>query len=59
VPGGWRGKRVVAITGGGIAGAALRWAVVATGPAAGQFPWRVLAVNVAGSLLLGVILAEE
>lgn len=58
MPGGWRGKRIVAIAAGGVAGAALRWAVVAR-LGAGQFPWRVLAVNVAGSLLLGVLLAEE
>lgn len=39
-------------------GAALRWAVT-TSFDANQFPWPVLLVNVAGSILLGVLLAEE
>lgn len=43
---------------GGIAGASLRWAVLTT-VLPGRFPWPVLAVNVAGSVLLGVLLAEE
>lgn len=50
--------RAATIAAGGIAGAALRWAVVTT-VAAGRFPWPVLAVNVGGSFLLGVLLAEE
>ena len=37
---------------------ALRWAVF-TSVDAGGFPWPVFAVNVAGSLILGVLLAEE
>jgi fluoride exporter len=36
----------------------LRWAVF-TSVDAGRFAWPVLAVNVAGSLILGVQLAEE
>ena len=36
----------------------MRWAVLAT-VQAGSFPWPVLAINVAGSLLLGVLLAQE
>ena len=39
-------------------GSALRWAVV-TSFEVGRFPWPVLALNVAGSVLLGVLLAEE
>jgi fluoride exporter len=49
---------VVAVGLGGAAGAALRWAVVTTS-ATGAFPWPVLAVNVAGSVILGLLLAEE
>jgi CrcB protein len=49
---------VAAVAIGGAAGAGLRWAVV-TWVEAGRFPWPVLAVNIAGSLLLGVLLAEE
>ena len=54
----WDPPRAAAIAAGGGGGAALRWAVVTT-VAAGRFPWPVLAVNVAGSFLLGVLLAEE
>jgi CrcB protein len=43
---------------GGVAGAGLRWAVL-TAVEAGAFPWPVFVLNVAGSLLLGVLLAEE
>ena len=49
---------MVAIAVGGVVGAALRWAVFASVDV-GRFPWPVFAVNVAGSLLLGVLLAEE
>jgi CrcB protein len=49
---------VVAVAVGGVVGAALRWAVLASVDA-GRFPWPVFAVNVAGSLTLGVLLAEE
>lgn len=56
--GSWDRQRLVAIAIGGVAGAALRWAVF-TSVDAGRFPWPVLAVNVAGSLILGVLLAEE
>lgn len=44
------------VAGGAAAGAALRWAVVEVSGAGGSFPWWTLAVNVAGSLLLGVLL---
>lgn len=54
----WDWRRVVAIAVGGAAGAALRWAVV-TSVDAGRFPWPVLALNIAGSILLGALLAQE
>jgi fluoride exporter len=54
----WDRRRALAIAIGGAAGAATRWAVV-TSFETGPFPWPVLAINVAGSLLLGVLLAEE
>jgi CrcB protein len=49
---------VGAIAAGGAFGATCRWLVV---EAAGEhrFPWPVLTVNILGSLLLGVLLAEE
>lgn len=55
---GWTPTRAIAIGAGGVVGAALRWAVV-TSFDGGRFPWPVLAVNVAGSLALGALLAEE
>ena len=54
----WDRQRATAIALGGIAGASLRWIVV-TSVGAGRFPWPVLAVNIAGSVLLGMLLAEE
>ena len=54
----WDRRRVIAVAVGGAAGAALRWAVVASVDA-GRFPWPVLALNVVGSVLLGLLLAEE
>ena len=39
-------------------GATLRWLLATTWIVAG-FPWPIFAVNVAGSLVLGVLLAEE
>lgn len=54
----WDRRRVVAVAVGGAAGAGVRWGVVTTFDA-GLFPWQVLVINVAGSLLLGVLLAEE
>jgi CrcB protein len=54
----WTWPRAAAIAIGGASGAALRWAVV-TSFTAGQFPWPVFAINIAGSVLLGVLLAEE
>jgi fluoride exporter len=58
VRGSWDRKRAVAIAIGAVVGTVLRWAVF-TSVDGGRFPWPVLAVNVAGSLILGVLLAEE
>ncbi len=51
-------QRAIAVALGGVAGAGLRWAVLTTVPP-GHFPWPVLAINIAGSVLLGVLLAGE
>ena len=51
----WHPTRAALIALGGCAGAGVRWAVVAASPA-GTFPWPVLAVNVVGSILLGILL---
>jgi CrcB protein len=48
----------VAIAIGAVVGAALRWAVF-TSVDVGRFPWPLFVVNVAGSLILGALLAEE
>jgi len=54
----WDRRRAVAIAVGGAAGAATRWAVI-TSFETGPFPWPVLGINIAGSMLLGILLAEE
>lgn len=54
----WDRRRVIAVAVGGAVGAALRWAVV-TSVDNGRFPWPVFALNVFGSVLLGLLLAEE
>ena len=54
----WSGRTAAAVAVGGALGAAARWAVISTADA-GPFPWVVLAVNVVGSIVLGVLLAEE
>ena len=56
--GSWNRRRVTAIAVGGAVGAGLRWAVV-TSVEPGRFPWPVFAINVVGSVLLGVLLADE
>jgi CrcB protein len=55
---GWDRRRGLAIAAGGAAGATVRWACVTSFPVDG-FPWPVFAINVIGSMLLGVVLAEE
>ncbi|MEX2293076.1 MAG: CrcB family protein [Acidimicrobiales bacterium] len=55
----WDRHRVLAIAAGGVVGSATRWAVLATMTTPGTMPWPVLGVNVVGSVLLGVVLAEE
>ena len=54
----WTRPRAAAIAIGGAAGAGMRWAIVINVDA-GQFPWPVFALNVAGSFLLGALLAAE
>lgn len=54
---GWRERAAVAV--GGVLGAAVRWALLAAVRPAGGIPWPVLALNVAGSVLLGVLLVHE
>ena len=58
VRGSWDRRRVTAIAVGGAAGATLRWALVIS-VESGRFPWPVFALNVVGSVLLGVLLAVE
>lgn len=53
----WRRRLAIAL--GGVAGAGLRWLVLTTTGTGGTFPWPVLALNVAGSTVLGMLLAEE
>ena len=54
----WTRSTVGAIAAGGALGATCRWlVVVAAGPS--RFPWPVLAVNIIGSFVLGLLLAEE
>ena len=49
----------MAVAVGGACGAGARWAVIAHWPNRGGFPWAVLLINCAGSLLIGALLAEE
>lgn len=51
-------RRTAAIAIGGVVGAGLRWALLASVDA-GRFPWPVFLVNVLGSIALGALLAEE
>ena len=54
----WTADRAGAIAAGGAVGATCRWLVVAATDDH-RFPWPVLVVNVVGSFILGVLLAEE
>ncbi len=56
--GGWDRQRAAAVALGAVVGATLRWAVF-TSVDSGRFPGAGLAVNVAGSRILGVLAAEE
>ena len=47
----------MAVAVGGLAGAGTRWALVETLPATDAWPWGVLAVNLAGCLVLGYLAA--
>ncbi len=55
----WTWDRALAIAVGGSLGAATRWCTVELAGTTHRFPWPVLAVNLVGSFLLGVLLAEE
>ena len=57
-PAGWTWPRAAAVAAGGASGAGCRWAALSVA-GSHQVPWPVLAVNVVGSFLLGVLLAEE
>src|SRR5688500_12661493 len=54
----WTARRAAATASGGALGASCRWFVVHAAPDV-AFPWPVLLVNIIGSLVLGVLLAEE
>jgi CrcB protein len=54
----WDRRRALAVAVGGAVGAGLRWAIL-TSVEPGRFPWPVLSINVVGSMLLGLLLAEE
>ncbi|MFZ6003442.1 MAG: FluC/FEX family fluoride channel [Actinomycetota bacterium] len=55
----WDRQRAAAIALGGAVGAGTRWAVLVSIEPTGQLPWTLLLLNVGGSILLGVLLAEE
>ena len=49
----------LAVAAGGVLGATLRWAVFDHVTVGGRFPWATLALNVAGSLVLGIALGLQ
>lgn len=49
---------LAAVAAGGIGGAGARWAAGELVPGAGWWPWPILASNVAGCLLLGLLVAR-
>jgi CrcB protein len=54
-----RARGFVAIAVGGAVGASCRWGLIELWPVDGGFPWPVFAVNVVGSFVVGVALAEQ
>lgn len=54
-----RRSAAAAIAAGGVFGATCRWAVLDVWPVGDGFPWAVFTVNVVGSFVVGVALAEE
>ena len=50
-------RAAIAVGIGGLVGASTRWALVEALPASDVWPWGVLAVNLAGCLLLGYLAA--
>lgn len=54
---GQAGHAGLAVGVGAVAGAAVRWTMTEAFPDPDGWPWSILVVNVAGSLLLGVVLA--
>lgn len=54
-----RRTSVLAIAGGGVVGASCRWAALDLWPVRHGFPWTVFVINVVGSFVVGVALAEE
>ena len=50
-------RPAIAVGIGGLAGAATRWALDEALPASGGWPWGLLAVNLAGCLILGYVAA--
>ena len=54
-----RRSAVLAIAGGGVVGATCRWAALDLWPIGSGFPWTVFTINVFGSFVVGIALAEE
>ncbi len=50
---------LAAVAAGGALGAVLRWAATYAAPDGAGFPWTTLAINVAGSLALGLLPAVD